>query len=176
MKTCTFFGHRDIIFNRSIIIKRLNDCLISLINRGVDRFIIGSHGDFDSLALSECKKLRKIYPNIKIEVSITSLSKMKKNKDNFCDLDVYLSVDTFYYPIEDVHYKRIITVNNQFMVNDSDIVVCYVRSNATRSGAKTSMNYAIKQGKEVINLYQEQDYDNIKAILADSMFLNNSDK
>ena len=43
------------------------------------------------------------------------------------------------------------------MVNDSDLVICYVNMEEYRSGSKTTVKYAQKQGKEIINIYREED-------------------
>lgn len=43
------------------------------------------------------------------------------------------------------------------MIDTCDTLICYVDSNSYRSGAKTAMRYAEKQGLNIINLYRKQD-------------------
>ena len=121
----TFIGHRD--FLPSDIEQRLKFAVQKEIDSGCHNFIIGSHGEFDRLALSVCKSLRKIYPDIKIEVAITSFNQK------------YSDVETVMFEIEEVHYKRRIIESNKQMINACDTLICYVRPNSWNSGAKASL-------------------------------------
>ena len=49
----------------------------------------------------------------------------------------------------EVHYKAAIQVRNRIMVDRSNLVVCCVQHNS--GGAYKTIQYAMKQGKEVIN-------------------------
>lgn len=71
-----FIGHRD-IFNLKLSDK-LNKAIREEIEHGCLYFSMGTRGDFDKMALSECRKLRREYKNICIEVVITSLNTIKK--------------------------------------------------------------------------------------------------
>lgn len=57
------------------------------------------------------------------------------------------------YEIEEVHYKRRITLSNQKMIDECDTLICYVDESAYQSGAKTAMRYAQKKGLRIVNLY-----------------------
>lgn len=61
------------------------------------------------------------------------------------------------YDIEDEYFKRQIIVSNRKMIEDSDLVISYVDMSKNRRGAKIAVKYALKQGKEIINLYNETD-------------------
>ena len=39
------------------------------------------------------------------------------------------------------------------MIDDSDLIVCFVDMSAYGSGAKKAVSYALKQNKKVINLF-----------------------
>ena len=43
------------------------------------------------------------------------------------------------------------------MVDESDVVICYADMEQIRSGARRAIKYAMKQEKEVINLFKEED-------------------
>lgn len=60
-----------------------------------------------------------------------------------------------FYDVEDIYYKNRITYSNKKMVDNCDLVICYVDMKSYKSGAKTAVNYALKQNKKVINLYEE---------------------
>ena len=156
-KTIALFGHRRLWG------KDIRERLTNVIKTEIEKydevnFLIGNHGDFDSLTLSVCRELRKSYPQIKITVVFTSLHIMVKHKDElFTTLDLYKDVQTMMYEIEEEHYKNQIVVSNRRMVDDSDLIICYVDMNEYRSGAKRAIKYAIKQNKPVINIFSEQD-------------------
>ena len=46
-----------------------------------------------------------------------------------------------------------ILIYNKKMVDDSDLIVCFVDMSAYGSGAKKAVSYALKQNKKVINLF-----------------------
>jgi len=156
IEICCFFGHRQ-IFNKQIVRERLYTLVEELIKKGCNKFLIGTHGDFDSIALSVCRELRKKY-DIKIIVVFTSLSKITKTKDcDVSDADLYKDCETLIYNIEEQHFKNQITYSNQRMIDNSDCVVCYVDESKSISGAKKAMKYALKNKKEVKNLFIESD-------------------
>ena len=39
------------------------------------------------------------------------------------------------------------------MIDDSDLIICYVDMMKSESGAKKTVKYAIKRGKLIINLF-----------------------
>ena len=149
MRTKAFIGHRRIRQNN--LAEELNLTIEGQIHSGCTHFIVGSHGEFDRLALSACRTLRKQYPELVIEVVITSLCAV--NTDNFGQR--YDDIATVLYEIEEVHYKRRITLSNQKMIDECDTLICYVDEGAYQSGAKTAMRYAQKKGLHIVNLYRK---------------------
>lgn len=142
MKTA-FIGHRD--FLPLDIEQRLQNAIQKQIDSGCRYFIVGTHGEFDRKALSICRCLQTVYPDLKIEVVITSLHQN------------YQDVETIFFEIETVHYKRRIIESNQQMLRACDTLICYVRPNLWRSGAKRAFDYAVKFGLQIINLFQKND-------------------
>lgn len=61
------------------------------------------------------------------------------------------------YEIEEEHFKRQIIISNRKMINDCDVLICYVNKKRNPSGAKLAMNYAKRKGLKIINLYKETD-------------------
>ena len=154
IKTCSFFGHRN-IFNLDIVRKDLLKIVEELIINGFNNFMIGTHGDFDSLALSICRELRKKY-DIKISIVFTSVSKIIKNNNlEYSNIEFYEDCETLFFDIEEIYFKNRITYSNYKMIDKSDTIVCYVNINSHSSGAKKAMNYAIKNNKEIINIFKQ---------------------
>ena len=152
MKTA-FIGHRQIFAND--INERLLTAIEIEIKNGCKSFIMGTHGQFDMFALCACRRLRGKYKDLDIEVVLTSLHAIDKNEA--WDSIPYSDVKTVMYDIEDIHFKRQITLSNRLMINDCDRLICYVNEKAYRSGAKTAMNYAKRNGLKIVNLWHEHD-------------------
>ena len=155
-KVC-FIGHREI---RLIdISEKLKEAIENEIINGYRHFIMGSHGNFDNFCLNACRKLRKKYPDIEIEVILTSRKQLETfyiDKESGIETySPYKDVKTFLYEIDDVYFKRQITESNQKMINECDTLICYVNKKKTYSGAKYAYNYAKRKGLRIVNLYDE---------------------
>ena len=160
MRKVCFIGHRQ-IFDRSVR-EKLKTTIENEIKNGCEFFTMGTHGEFDELALSVCRELRKTYKDIKIEVVITSLKKIEKQllyDDEFGkEYEIpYSDVSTIMYEIEETHFKKQITESNHQMIDDCDTLICYVNKKHNPSGAKLAMNYAKRKGLEIINIFDEKD-------------------
>ncbi len=178
-KICCFFGHRW-FYAIAKVKERLKIVVEQKIKEGYTTFLMGNHGEFDKLALSICRELRKTYTHIEIIVATTSLAifTQKKIYKSIEDIpewersyitpeelekktsvaeELYSDVQTTVYNIEEEHFKKRITLTNRYMVDDSDCVIGYIDKKKTQSGAKTAFNYAKRQGKEVINIFREDD-------------------
>jgi len=159
-KRCCFIGHRRIGFGP--IRERLEQAVKIEINNGCKFFTMGTHGEFDTLALDVCKMFRAEIKDVEIEVVLTSLNKIKKQlifEDAFGKVFEipYSDVKTVMFDMEQEHFKRKITLSNRIMLDSCDIVICYVDKRKIQSGAKSALNYAMKKGLKIINLYDEKD-------------------
>ena len=157
-KVC-FIGHRN-VFKYNEIRESLYSVVEQEIKKGCKFFTMGTHGEFDKLALSVCRELRNIYKDIEIEVVITSFKEIEPIIDHdpiFGDEKYipYSDVKTTMYDIEEEHYKRKIVVSNQQMIDNCDTLICYVNKKHNPSGAKLAMNYAKRKGLTINNLYNE---------------------
>ena len=155
MKTISFFGHSTIIDNDELS-QRVKQVLAEEMCKGCSEFLIGCHGDFDSIALQCCLDFKKeVDPAVKITAVLTSLSFLKKDEFGYGKAEFYKKkgCQTIMYDIEEVHYKNRINYSNRKMVDNSDIIICFVDMKAYRSGAKRAINYALRRNKKVINLY-----------------------
>lgn len=153
--TVSLFGHRDLLGVN--IEQRLETALEDLINLGANNFIIGTHGQFDILSLKICKKLKTKYVDIKINIALTSLNKLNDEESKIYNNQIYKDVELFSYDIESIYFKNIITYTNKKIVENSDVILCYVNNNKINSGAKKSIDYAKKLNKKIINIYNEKD-------------------
>ena len=138
--TCTFFGHRDC---DESIKEDLKKTVIDLIeNRGVVRFLLGNHGNFDRLTLDVLRKCKREFPYIDFCVVLAYLPK----NSNF-------DYETIYPEgIENVPKRFAISFRNNYMVEQSDFVVGYIQK--PFGGAHKFFKTAQNKGKTCINLYK----------------------
>ncbi|MDE6201560.1 MAG: hypothetical protein K2M47_06780 [Clostridiales bacterium] len=151
MKTA-FVGHRKIFVDN--LDERLIGAIKTEIRYGCSSFIMGTHGQFDTLALLVCKQLRKEYANLDVEVVLTSLHALDKYDE--WDVVPYSDIKTVMYDIEDVHFKRRISMSNRQMIDECDTLICYVDEKHCISGAKKALCYAKEKGLKIVNLWQEE--------------------
>ena len=139
--TVTFFGHRN---TPEHIKNNLETTILNLIeNQNANVFLVGNHGGFDNMCNHIIYKLKEKYPHIK---HYTILAYMP-TKNNF-----YNHYENTILP-EDVaisHPKFAISKRNDWMLKNSDIVVCYIKH--SDGGAAKYYKKAKRHGKLVINI------------------------
>ena len=153
-KVISFFGHRQLFGNRENIRDKVFKQVKSfIVNDDVNVCIVGNHGEFDKMALSICIELKEKYKNIKINLAIANLTYLKKQNNetyNYFNELKNKGIEIVIYDIEEIYYKRKITETNRKIIEQSDIVICYVDESKIKSGAKNSYKYAKRLGKNVI--------------------------
>lgn len=157
LRRICFIGHRNLFEN---IEERIKDEIAKQICKGANCFMVGTHGDFDKIVLACLREMKIKHTEIEIEVVITSLKQAEKlliYEDEFEKefYDPYKDVDRIMYEIEEEYFKRQIIVSNQKMIDDCDILICYVDYSRNRSGAKHALNYAKQKNMQTINLYHK---------------------
>lgn len=139
----TFCGHKDVQYSDKLATS-LKLVLCDLITEGADRFLLGGYGAFDSLAALTVHDLKSEYPHIRCTLVLAYLDR-EYNED--------LYDDTVYPPLEKVPMRYAISRRNEWMVDASDVVVSYVTH--TFGGAATTLRYAERKHKRIINLYEK---------------------
>ena len=139
MSVCTFFGHRDC---PSDIRPKLRELLIDLIeNRSVTMFYVGRNGAFDRLVRSVLRELSEDYPHIRYAVVLERFPDRRDGDDS----DTILPEG-----IEEAPRRFAVDRRNQWMLRQSDVVVCYVTH--SWGGAAKYAETAKRQKKSVFNL------------------------
>lgn len=136
------FGHRD--FNgHNIVEENLFSLLKDLIKeKQFVEIYVGRDGEFDIYAATIVKRVQRICG--------------KDNNELICVLP-YSKKDTVYYEkyydriiipecIEKTHPKGAITKRNRWMVEQSDLLICYVEHE--QGGAYSALKYAKKLNKK----------------------------
>ena len=141
-----FIGHREI---RDIIYveNKIEELVLDLLHRyEFVEFNLGRNGDFDISAASAIKRAQKKYGT---QNSSLNLILPYKSKDEGYFEKYY---DEIIYPLGNyVHFKEAITKRNEWIMDNSDLLICYVEQER-KGGALTALNYAAKQGLKIINL------------------------
>lgn len=150
--TCCFTGHRALpMEEREQITHRLEQTLTSLIQTGTQRFMAGGALGFDTLAAQTVLKLREEHPHIKLILILPCLSQTRNWREK--DIKIYETIkaaaDEVVYTSEE-YTRGCMHKRNRHLVDHSGVCVCYLTQ--SKGGTAYTVNYAKKQGLEVINL------------------------
>ena len=135
----TFFGHRDCLDS---IKPELFQTIKEQIKNGETRFYVGTHGKFDTMALSCLRVLKQEYASIQYAVVLAYLPDHS---------GLYLTCETIFPEgIEAVPKCFAIDYRNRWMLDHADTVIAYV--SRLYGGAAKYVGKATNQRKIVINL------------------------
>jgi len=180
MKTICFTGHRPDRLGgydwntpkNQRIMKVLKTKIIEVINNieptiQTIRFIHGSALGIDQMSFEICKEIRDSVVKLnscKIELELAIPFKKQAMKwfnkvdiDRYNDQKQHADILTFVDTVEGYDFKGVavgeyhpakMMIRNRYMVNNSDIVIAVW--NGSKSGTANAVNYAKKQGKEII--------------------------
>lgn len=142
-KACCGFGHREVFEN---ITEKVYRAVLVAVEQGCEVFYTGTMGRFDEMFSSAVRRLKKGFPNIKLICVKPYFSKdINENGDYLYSLYDEMIIPTV---LADIHYKKVITQRNQWMIDRSNIVIGY--SIRDYGGANTAIKYAKKQEKTVL--------------------------
>lgn len=143
--TCCFFGHKDA---PSSIYEKLEEAVEMLIvDKNVTSFLVGNQGQFDCMALKALRRMKAKYPHINYNVVLAYLLVEKEEYTPYEYGETMLPEG-----IESVHPRYAISWRNKWMVNESDMVICYITHDW--GGAAQYVDKARKKNKQIINLAQ----------------------
>ena len=140
--TVAFCGHSNVYYD-TVIEEKLIHIVENLIINGATEFFTGGYGTFDKLSAKIIRILKEKYPHIKSTLVIPYL-------DRKYDLSMY--DDVVYPPLEKTPLRFAISKRNQWMVNNSDVLVAYVEFHW--GGAEKMLAYAKQKKKKIINICQ----------------------
>ena len=148
--TVSFFGHR-MIDRPFLIEQRLESLIRQLINAKeyVD-FIVGRSGDFDQYASSAVLRIRKAVGDHNSSLTLVlpyPTAEYLNNQESFEDYYSYIEISD---AASAAHRKAAYQIRNREMVDRADLILCCIERE--QGGAWQTIQYAIKQGKTVINL------------------------
>ncbi len=147
MITCVFLGHREVYHPE--IAEHLKVEIEKLLMTDKEfTFLTGGMGQFDDMSASAVIAAKRRHPEKSITLALVlPYLKNPLNKDYY-----RVNYDQIIIPekADNAYYKSAIQIRNRWMVNQADIVISYICRDF--GGAITSVKYAQKQGKPIINL------------------------
>lgn len=153
--TVCLFGHRiieDYQFAESKLCELLR-IIIQKGNREIE-FLVGRNGDFDLMAASVIRKLKKGIGNENVFLTLVLPYETAELRNNTEAFESYYDSIEICEASDNQNFKYAIVARNRDMIDRSDMVIVCVKNES--GGAYQSLKYAEKNQKRVINLYHTQ--------------------
>lgn len=136
---CTFFGHRDA---PSTIKPRLKETIMQLLNEGIKHFYVGNNGSFDLLAQESLAELANDGLDIKYNIVLSYINELAMSGNQ--QATIFPEGQELAIP------KFAISKRNEWLLNNSSVVIAYVRYSVSNS--YKYIEKARKNGLAVVNL------------------------
>ena len=150
IKRCCFAGHGD-IWDSNLAEKIKNIAENLIVNYNAKEFWVGNYGKFDAYAATGIRELKKTYSDIELDLVIPYLTKSiteykelyYKKCDNILIADIPENTPKRFY----------ITKANEYMVSNSDFLICYIQR--SWGGAITTYKYAKRKKLKIFNVAEK---------------------
>ena len=168
-KACCFFGHRKIDKTPELIDRLTKEIEVLITEKDVGIFYFGSKSQFDDLCHKVVTELKEKYPHIK---RVYVRSAYQNIPDWYEDSLLQHYEDTYFPEHIEKAGRASYVERNQEMINKSDFCVVYYdenyapprRRNSRRdltdyqpkSGTKVALDYAIKNGICINNVFSDR--------------------
>ena len=152
--TVAFVGHRRI--DRFFDAEERTESLVKrlLLEHEYVDFLVGRDGDFDQIVASAVRRAKEHIRDDNSSLIWVMAYPKAEYANNEQAFDAYYDEVEVCDESAHGHFKAAIQTRNHKMVDHADLLVCYVENNS--GGAYQTMQYALKAGKAVINLYEEE--------------------
>ncbi len=148
--TVSFFGHRQ-IENVSAIEKRLDEIIRPLLfEKEYVEFLVGRDGEFDQLAASAVKRLKRSVGGDNSTLVWVPPYPTAEYRDYEADYAAYYDEIEICPESAAAHFKSAFQLRNRWMVDRNGLVVCYVER--PNGGAFQTLQHAKRHGKNIINV------------------------
>lgn len=143
---CAFAGHGE-IHNQNLVETIKIKAKVLITKYGVNEFWVGHYGDFDHYAAKAVRELKQEY-DIELVLVIPYLTKeIEEYKEEYYrNFDALIMADI----PEKTPKKLKIIKANQYMVDESEYLICYVKN--SWGGAVKTLDYAMQKKKKIYNL------------------------
>ena len=141
----SFIGHRE-VEKLALVENRVEEIVRDLIKtKEYVEFYMGRNGEFDTSAASVVKRVQNILGKENSSLSLVLAYHVKDEEyyEKYYD-EILMPLDS------STHFKSAITKRNQWMIDNSDLLIAYV--NKDFGGAYNTLKYAEKKGVNIINV------------------------
>ena len=154
-KSACFTGHRDLDPVKVPSIKeKLREIITKYIEEGYTDFYNGGAIGFDMLSAEAVLELKNFYPHIKLHIIQPCADQTKLWRgDSIARYEKIISLADEVKCLSPVYYNGCMQVRNRYMVDNSELLIAYLKSISGGSGY--TVRYAEGQGKSVINIFDE---------------------
>lgn len=154
--TCCFIGHRTINETEELKSKLYETIEKLIVENSVDTFLFGSRSRFNDLCHEIVTEIKEKYPHIKR----TFVRAEYQNIDETYKAHLLENYEDTYYPEKIIGAGKAVYVELNCEIIDKSCfcIVYYSEQNAPtirKSGTKIALDYAMKQGKRIININKE---------------------
>ena len=145
----TFAGHSSVFPSEEIkelVKEEIRRCIV-----GAERvcFYLGGYGDFDKLCACACRELKEERGGLELVYVTPYITPSEQEKIKSL-MSEGLYDASIYPPIENTPLRFAISKRNEWMVQNSDLLIAYV--NHSYGGAYNTLRAAKRKGKRIINL------------------------
>lgn len=153
--TVVLFGHRYI--DRFAVAETGVEEIVRklLESKEYTEFLVGREGDFDQIASSTIKRLKRSVRDDNSSLTWVLPYPTSEMENNIEYYEKYYDNIEVCEESSRAHFKGAIQARNRNMVDRADLIVCYVEHQ--RGGSYQTIKYAEKQGKHIINLAEENE-------------------
>ena len=148
MTSCTFTGHRVLA---DLDVALLDRVVKNLIKNGCKRFLCGMAQGFDLTAAESVIAMKSDYPDLELVACVPceGQSRYFSSADR-ARYDRVLKNSSEVIVLSENYYQGCMHLRDRFMVDNCDLVVCYLRKKS--GGTHYTVKYAQAQGKKIIEL------------------------
>lgn len=170
--TVCFTGHRKIPPNEIDSTRReLEKTVIELINKGYRYFGAGGALGFDTIAAQTVLKLKESFPDIDLILVLPCKNQAEHWKET--DQRIYEEIKSKASKVVilyDEYNNVCLFERNRHLINNSSVCVCYL--NKSEGGTAYTVNYALSNKLQVINIADRISKNN-KITISDSQRIEN---
>lgn len=155
-RSCAFTGHRRLTDSQR---RRCADLLISLVPRlvcgGVNRFYAGGALGFDTLAAETLLDLRdRLGLDLTLIIAVPCPGQNSRwSPDDQARYRKILERADSVELLADEYYSGCMHARNRYMVDRSERLIAFWIPDQTTGGTAMTVNYAVKQQRRILNLY-----------------------
>lgn len=149
-QTCCFTGHRTLpVREKSEIASALREEILSLVAKGVTRFIAGGALGFDTLAAQTVLELKKEYPQIELHLFLPCGDQAATwaKKDILLYEEIKAAADEVIC-LTPKYEKGCMFLRNRCMADQSSYCIAYLTKNS--GGTKYTVEYCRQHGVRVL--------------------------